>query len=41
MNRFINFIGLNDTNYLSAHENIFAKSWLSVFDALSGESTMI
>ena len=35
------FFQLIDTNYLSAHENIFAKSWLSVFDALSGESIII
>ena len=35
------FLGLNKTSNLSAHEDIFARSWLRVFDALSGESTMI
>ena len=35
------FLGLNRTSHLSAHEDIFARSWLRVFDALSGESTII
>ena len=35
------FLGLNKTSHLSAHEDIFARSWLRVFDALSGESTII
>ena len=50
MDRFINFtqkgidsvfLGLNKTSHLSAHEDIFARSWLRVFDALSEESTII
>ena len=35
------FLRLNKTSHLSAHEDIFARSWLRVFDALSGESTII
>ena len=35
------FLGLNKTSHLSANEDIFARSWLRVFDALSGESTII
>ena len=35
------FLGLNKTSHLSAHEDIFARSWFRVFDALSGESTII
>ena len=34
-------LGLNNTSSFSAHEAIFARSWLRVFDALSGESTII
>ena len=35
------FLGLNKTSHLSAKDDIFARSWLRVFDALSGESTII
>ena len=35
------FLGLNDTSHMSAHEDIFARFLLRVFDALSWESTII
>ena len=35
------FLGLNKTSHLSGHEDIFTRSCLRVFDALSGESTKI
>ena len=35
------FLALNKTSHLSAHEDFFDRSWLRVFDALSGESTII
>ena len=35
------FWGLNDISHLSAHEDIFPKSWSNVFDASAGVSTII
>ena len=35
------FFGLNKTSLLSGHEDIFVRSWLRVFDAFSGESTIM
>ena len=32
---------LNNTSYLSAHQDIFVKSWLRVFGALPSDSKMI
>ena len=35
------YLGLNNTSHLSSHEDIFARSWLRVFDVLSGEQSSI
>ena len=35
------YLGLNNTSHLSSHEDIFARSWLRVFDVLSREQASV